>query len=83
MSVLWIVGTLAAVVLVLWVLLTITRGEVVRITGKPTPEEAKIEAQSLERAADIVNEGEKAKAEVLNADRDGLLDRLRDRVRGK
>lgn len=81
---LWILGTLAAVVLGVWVTLVATASK--RITGslgQPTPDEAKIEADTALRARELVNQGDREKSEVMNADRDGLLARFRDRVRGK
>jgi hypothetical protein len=53
------------------------------VRGTPTPAEAKIEAATKAEALQIVNDGEATKTEVLNADRDELLARLRDSVRPK
>lgn len=53
----------------------------VRPTGTPTPEEARIIEQTKADARAIVDEGERAKKEVQLADRDALLDALRNELR--
>lgn len=75
-----VIGLLAVLAFALYVVAT---RRVAKAVGQPTPAEAKIEAQTLTETAAIKENGEKLKAEVLHADRDGLLARLRDRVRGK
>lgn len=80
----WLVLGMAAVVLVSWlVIYALATRAAVKSYGGPTPETAKIEAKTVEQARAIVNEGEADKREVLNADRNGLLSQLRDRVRPK
>lgn len=75
---------MAAVVLVSWVVIyAMATRSAVKAYGEPTPETAKIEAKTVEQARAIVNEGEAEKREVLNADRNGLLAKLRDSVRPK
>jgi hypothetical protein len=76
--VLMLLGVLILMAFALWVLGTRQIAK-----GQPTPAEAQIEAETKAAALVIVNEGETTKSEVLHADRDGLLARLRDRVRGK
>lgn len=80
----WVAAILGLVVMVLAVAVwLLSVNDNVKISGQPTPQEAKIEAETAQRAREIVNQGDEEKTEVLNADRNGLLARLRDRVRGK
>lgn len=83
-QVMW-AGLLIAVLIVVVAFAAYAVGarRIVKSLGEPTPETAKIEAQTVEQARAIVNEGEADKREVLNADRDHLLDELRNRVRHK
>lgn len=74
-----LIGALFAAAVTIYVLAT---RRIAKAIGQD-PEEAAIEEQTKADALALVNAGEQTKAEVLHADRNGLLARLRDRVRGK
>jgi hypothetical protein len=80
----WLVLALALVSIVaFFAIYALATRRVAQTLGQPTPETAKIESKTIADARAVVNEGEQAKQEVLYADRDSLLSKLRDRVRGK
>lgn len=71
-------GAFAALMTVLWFT------ERARVKSSiPAPAERAIEQQTNQQIEFVKEEAERDEVEVMHADRDGLLARLRDRVRGK
>jgi hypothetical protein len=56
---------------------------IVKSFADSTPQTTKIESDAMEVHRKIVNEGEEKKQDLLNADRDHLLNELRNSVRPK
>lgn len=78
MIVFYIVGTLAAIVLLFWtILVVIASRRSVQSFGKPTPEEARIATENKDIKLKIEAQAEKDRQEVANADKPALLASLR------
>lgn len=78
----WVIVTLLGLLLLCaGALYAVATRRAIKAAGQPTAEDAKIEAKTKSEALAIVNDGDKEKTEVLRANSDGLLARLRARVR--
>ncbi len=69
----------AAALLARWLLLRAFQSA--RITGSPTPAEARVVEETKQQARDLVNENEKEQEDLSNATADDLVRRKRDRLR--
>lgn len=81
----WLItGTVAAVLLLSWVIVVaVASKRVAKSIGTPTPEEARVKAAVAAEVQAIRNQSDLDKAKVNNASDDDLLIDLRNEVRGK
>lgn len=81
----WFLGFVLVVGCVIGALLawSLRRAAQTATTGQPTPEEVRIKTDIDHQVEFIKEEDAREQSEVMHADRDGLLARLRGLVRGK